>query len=214
MSEPPRRKHFQIHLSTAIVMMFVAGLLIWANVRRNYTNTPGETYYSYGWPDPVYYYAKATVMEASGFGFGAQPFFINAIIAFDALWLVWKISEWLIRRHAIRIRQPILDESSRLKRFPIHVPTVVAMILVTGVLIWANVRRDCGDFMTIPITVCDCGWPDHFVEFKLDHVTQQSDYIFGIQELIIDLVIAINILWLIWKTSEWRIRRRAARKAA
>src|SRR5438477_160602 len=32
MTEPPPRNRFQIHLSTAIVMMFVAGGLIWANV--------------------------------------------------------------------------------------------------------------------------------------------------------------------------------------
>ena len=31
MPEPPRRKRFQFHLSTAIVMMFVAGGLMWAN---------------------------------------------------------------------------------------------------------------------------------------------------------------------------------------
>lgn len=31
------RKRFQIHLSTAIVLMFVAGALIWANVRMNRT---------------------------------------------------------------------------------------------------------------------------------------------------------------------------------
>ena len=33
MREPPRRKRFQIHLSTAVVMMIAAGGLIWANVR-------------------------------------------------------------------------------------------------------------------------------------------------------------------------------------
>src|SRR5437868_13219387 len=33
MPTPPPRKRFQFHLSTAIVMMFVAGGLIWANVR-------------------------------------------------------------------------------------------------------------------------------------------------------------------------------------
>jgi|SRR5579862_1564436 len=32
MTSPPRRARFQIHLSTAIVLMFVAGGLIWANV--------------------------------------------------------------------------------------------------------------------------------------------------------------------------------------
>ncbi|HLX60085.1 MAG TPA: hypothetical protein VKX17_02265 [Planctomycetota bacterium] len=33
MATPPRRGRFQIHLSTAIVMMFVAGGIIWANVK-------------------------------------------------------------------------------------------------------------------------------------------------------------------------------------
>ncbi len=32
MTEPPPRKRFQIHLSTAIVMMFVAGALLWLNI--------------------------------------------------------------------------------------------------------------------------------------------------------------------------------------
>ncbi len=32
MPNPPPRNRFQIHLSTAIVMMFVAGALIWANL--------------------------------------------------------------------------------------------------------------------------------------------------------------------------------------
>jgi hypothetical protein len=32
MSDKPRRAWFQIHLSTAILMMFVAGGLMWANV--------------------------------------------------------------------------------------------------------------------------------------------------------------------------------------
>lgn len=32
MPEAPRRKRFQIHLSTALIMMIAAGFLIWANV--------------------------------------------------------------------------------------------------------------------------------------------------------------------------------------
>ena len=31
MPNPPRRPFFQIHLSTAIMLMFTAGALIWAN---------------------------------------------------------------------------------------------------------------------------------------------------------------------------------------
>src|SRR5436190_1900459 len=35
MPTPPPRKRFQIHLSTPIVMTFVAGGLIWANLREH-----------------------------------------------------------------------------------------------------------------------------------------------------------------------------------
>lgn len=42
MPKPPRRRRFQIHLSTAIVMMFVAGVLIWANTRGRRVETIGR----------------------------------------------------------------------------------------------------------------------------------------------------------------------------
>ena len=45
MPTPPPRKRFQIHLSTAIVMMFVAGGLMWANF------THKDDYF--GWPYPI-----------------------------------------------------------------------------------------------------------------------------------------------------------------
>ena len=32
MAEPLRRPRFQVHLSTAIVLMFVAGVFLWANI--------------------------------------------------------------------------------------------------------------------------------------------------------------------------------------
>jgi len=41
--ETPRRRRFQIHLSTAILMMFVAGVLIWANVRGQKEFEPRES---------------------------------------------------------------------------------------------------------------------------------------------------------------------------
>src|SRR5205807_1432561 len=61
MPTPPPRKRFQIHLSTAIVMMFVAGGLMWAN-RTNRGSYEVDEYVgsdcdevsfyetSYGWP--------------------------------------------------------------------------------------------------------------------------------------------------------------------
>ncbi|MEI6235981.1 MAG: hypothetical protein WCT04_23245 [Planctomycetota bacterium] len=54
MTEPPPRKRFQIHLSTAIVMMFVAGGLIWANVTGRFAyHIERSACYAFGWPLPV-----------------------------------------------------------------------------------------------------------------------------------------------------------------
>src|SRR5882724_9345134 len=58
MPPPPRRARFQIHLSTAIVLMFVAGGLIWANARvrtETFRHSPEvnpwkEILNKYGWP--------------------------------------------------------------------------------------------------------------------------------------------------------------------
>ena len=44
MTTPPRRARFQIHLSTAIVLMFVAGGLIWANVRGRFVPKIGAAF--------------------------------------------------------------------------------------------------------------------------------------------------------------------------
>lgn len=47
------RPWFQFHLTTAIVLMFVAGGLLWANLipsRGPYRDTPGIESRCYGWP--------------------------------------------------------------------------------------------------------------------------------------------------------------------
>jgi hypothetical protein len=54
MSTPKRRPWFRIHLSTAIVLMFVAGGLVWMNLRPpevvNLSNIVFVKINSYGWP--------------------------------------------------------------------------------------------------------------------------------------------------------------------
>jgi len=42
MPETARRKRFQIHLSTAVVMMFVSGGIIWANVSERLRRVDGD----------------------------------------------------------------------------------------------------------------------------------------------------------------------------
>ena len=69
---PKKRPWFQIHLSTAIVLMVMAGLLVWANVRpieviETYTarDQPYQTIRGPGWP--VYWegtFACSSIEEA------------------------------------------------------------------------------------------------------------------------------------------------------
>ncbi|HLX60254.1 MAG TPA: hypothetical protein VKX17_03120 [Planctomycetota bacterium] len=69
MDEPLQRKWLQVHLSTAVVLMFVAGALIWANIgprprKSSYTFHFANPYREselihvgkvYGWPyDAIY----------------------------------------------------------------------------------------------------------------------------------------------------------------
>jgi hypothetical protein len=57
-----RRRFFQIHLSTAVVLMFVAGALVWANIvaRPSPESFGVETFWTqngaqyYGWPLQAY----------------------------------------------------------------------------------------------------------------------------------------------------------------
>lgn len=45
---PKKRPFFQLHLSTCVVLMLVAGGLLWANLTPKYWWEPGLTYYAGG----------------------------------------------------------------------------------------------------------------------------------------------------------------------
>ncbi len=53
-----QRRWFQIHLSTALVLMFVAGVFLWGNsVPRHYPAGSGEDAFdAYGWPWEAFYF--------------------------------------------------------------------------------------------------------------------------------------------------------------
>jgi hypothetical protein len=116
MPEPPRPKRFQIHLSTAIAMMFVAGGLTWANVRINKSTDQrallkaagADDVYMLcerGWPltchEALVYVINIDRSEGWGLA-GSESNWINLLAAFTALILVWLVCEWLIRRRAAR----------------------------------------------------------------------------------------------------------------
>jgi|SRR5579862_5858541 len=74
MTNPPRRKRFQVHLSTAVVLMFAAGGLIWGNVTPNKLRdfTCGADYgIEYGWPNGAYKELRHVVVTQAN---NANPF--------------------------------------------------------------------------------------------------------------------------------------------
>ena len=114
MPPPPPRRRFQIHLSTAIVLMFVAGGLIWANVRLRRTAeweslardshhflgvVTVDALFEYGWPATAYSAGHAVFYEPRIHFIGV---FINTLAAFLILFVGWFMFEWIIRRHAAR----------------------------------------------------------------------------------------------------------------
>jgi hypothetical protein len=78
MTEPPPRQRFQFHLSTAIVLMFVAGAVMWANIRG--------TDHDYGELGLI------TIMNVQ-----------HLVVAILILSAVWFLCEWLIRHRTVRM---------------------------------------------------------------------------------------------------------------
>ncbi len=114
MPTPPPRKRFQIHLSTAIVMMFVAGALIWANSidRRTDLLLEGTVHWpcaGKGWPFIAYINVACEVKVAAvpnDQGEGPIIYYSSAItdlaISMGLILMTWFLCEWLIRRRAAR----------------------------------------------------------------------------------------------------------------
>jgi hypothetical protein len=127
MSDKPHRAWFQFHLSTAILLMFVAGVLLWANIRTNeHPPAPAEatyriqndfrdawiqwatdssTYSSYGWPCAVY--SDSLTIDEIEAAFAGTPLksrwhitslAVNLGVGFTILLATVFPCEWLIRR--------------------------------------------------------------------------------------------------------------------
>ncbi|HLX61296.1 MAG TPA: hypothetical protein VKX17_08455 [Planctomycetota bacterium] len=124
MTEVPRRKWLQVHLSTAVVLMFAAGGIIWGNVRegkRYYIrhrvttsfvhdngsddNQSREYYSMYGWPF-VAFETNWFVKQRDPGGRVTDSYLkhwvsasLNLIIALAILFAVWFVCEtWIAWR--------------------------------------------------------------------------------------------------------------------
>jgi hypothetical protein len=108
-------RRMQVPLSTAIVLMFVAGGLVWANV--NQRNPPGDyvnmvlgnapiarTLVSeYGWPFPAIEILAPTGASART-DINGPLVFINFTFALLLLYVVWLVFDWRMRGKVARSR--------------------------------------------------------------------------------------------------------------
>jgi hypothetical protein len=96
MTTTPRR-WFQIHLSTAVMLMFVSGGLIWANVeevkRIGLTTRLGHVW-TQGWP----WYWAVGVSYDKGYNFDVYDLAKDTLIVLAILTAVAFACEWRIRR--------------------------------------------------------------------------------------------------------------------
>lgn len=89
---PQKRAWFQLHLSTAIVLMLAAGVLVWANVRNGeYEYFSLSGHYGeirYGWPMPAVsaeFYTKLSGSERSLF---EKPYELTSFPVFHSIGLL------------------------------------------------------------------------------------------------------------------------------
>jgi hypothetical protein len=104
MTEPPRHKRFQIHLSTAILLMFVVGALIWANVIDRRLDTSWRNAQGYPRKDPELYngWPLDVLRQFSDSRVNLLHAAIDIVIGFILLAAIWLICEWLIRRSTMK----------------------------------------------------------------------------------------------------------------
>lgn len=109
-----------------------------------------------------------------------------------------------------------MPESSARKRCQIHLSTAIVMMFVAGGLTWANVRESKFDLLfeagLITVVATRRGWPYWFFSEDAVVSTMERARIIYWVPAVVDLLVAILVLFAVLFVCECWIRRRAARK--
>src|SRR6185295_4993089 len=97
--EKPARRRFQMHLSTAVAMMFVEGVIMWANF--GYRPYPRSNYHCDGWPFDLNYWGDRH-FNLWGYVFKGRFVFrmIDLLVAIIIPFAIWFVCGWWISRRA------------------------------------------------------------------------------------------------------------------
>ena len=101
MGETKKRRWFQIHLSTAVVLMITAGVLMWANLREQRGGTkcrPHEWGFYYGWPISLFESLGSDITCESDHTERQVQMVVNILVSFAILAAVGFTCEWWARR--------------------------------------------------------------------------------------------------------------------
>jgi len=136
----PKRRFWQIHLSTAIVLMSVTVGFALANIkkhRKNNVEVSSTKVIECGWPLTAF---SVSTIEADGNvhvrkRWNEPRAFLNALFLFVLLIFCAYLSEYVIRRH-----------EARKPWFKIHLSTAVILMFVSGVMIggWVSLMTFLG----------------------------------------------------------------------
>jgi len=130
MPEPPRRWRFQVHLSTAVLMMFVSGGVIWANVRPRPAEALGEIIHAFSFKA----YPKGTKSEffqSEGNGIWAGSADNNYGWPLNALFETTPLS---LRRDGEIIRSEIGDGRTQ---YQYHAWWILINVIIATVILFA-----------------------------------------------------------------------------
>jgi len=85
------RRFFQFHLSTAIIVMVVAAILLWFNLRKyEFRGNP-----VYGWPFPAAFFTRNGMLV-----YESDTLLLDILIAIGILVGIGLVSELVARRRA------------------------------------------------------------------------------------------------------------------
>jgi hypothetical protein len=147
---PKKRPWFQFHLSTAVVMVFVAAGLLWLNTTSRCPDK--KTYAAYGWPLGAYDRYGLLNMDGryeKAEGWIISGLVVNVLVGLTAILVVGIVCEWQIRLGDFN--QSTTDVPKKRPRFRFHFRTALVIIFVAAGLLWLNMHnRPSLDPMYLP----------------------------------------------------------------
>ena len=97
-SEPRQRRIWRIHLSTTVLLTFVAALILYFNLTPR---LDAQNVYVKGWPYSICYsygFGRELIFRAYWDGSSISYLILNVLEAAVVLLATYCISEWLVRR--------------------------------------------------------------------------------------------------------------------